>query len=120
MLNDRAVQKVSLMLQLLQVYKIAIEEGRSIYGYPTFEENTRSSANNVFFQASQPFLCCLQYVVIFANGKAEIIFSDVSVRISVELRWRNGRDTDFLDKEPRELEIARPASYMWWEWVVFG
>lgn len=80
--------------------------------------NLQGLANNVFLQASQSLLRCLQYVIVLANGKAQIIFSDMSVGISVKLgRW-DGSNTDFLDKEPRKLEIARTVGDMWWEGVV--
>lgn len=73
---------------------------------------------NVLLQAAKSFLCSLQDIIVLADGEAEIVLSDVSIGISVELRWWNGSDANLVDQEPTELEVTGTTGHMGWEGVV--
>ena len=75
---------------------------------------------NVLLQPTKPFLGSLKNIVILADGKAKVIFSDAGIRVCVELGGRNSSNSYLLDKEPRKLEVSRTTGHVRGKGIVFG
>lgn len=74
--------------------------------------------SDVLLETSETFLGSLENVIVLANSKAEIVLSNVSVGIGVELSRRNSGNADFLNEEPAELEVTRTVGNVGWEGVI--
>lgn len=81
-------------------------------------DGTHFSLGDILLQTPQSLLGGLENIIVLAHGESEVVFGDVSVGVSVELGWRDSRNSNFLNQEPAELEIARTVGHMRREWVV--
>ena len=73
---------------------------------------------DILLQPSQALLGSLKNIIVLAHRKAKIILSNEGIGISIEFSGRDSSHANFMDEEPAELEITRPASNMRWERIV--
>lgn len=73
---------------------------------------------DILLQTAQSLLCSLKDVVVLANSKTEVILGNVLIRIGVELSRRDGSNSNLMDEEPAEFEVAGTVGHMRRELVV--
>lgn len=75
---------------------------------------------NILLQPPQSLFGQLQHIIRLAHREPQVIFHNLAVLIRIELgRW-DGRHTDLLDQEPRQLKVSWAAGHMRRERVVLG